>query len=199
MTFLKFVAIYVSLITLRFIRSSAWAPSTVPTSPSPSRLLFRFDFSAGLVPLIISFCSSPGHVSLRLSLFPGRWILQRVSLAFYFALSPCPSVRPSVLAQTSGRIVLLFPRPLSYRPFFLLQPGGTARRRAPLSRCCKALAYLPESFLSNDKFNSEILRFVCEFVCFTKNQSNLQQIYCFISLKDLNKDYQLIILTILIR
>lgn len=79
MTFLKFVAIYVSssrsFCTLpNFALPSAHRSFDVV--PPSLYLLFRFDFSAGLVPLLSRFARLwPTSLSLSLSLFPRPFLL----------------------------------------------------------------------------------------------------------------------------
>lgn len=76
MTFLKFAAIRVSLLLRASLSGPSSSSSRPPRHPWRVHLLFQFDFSSRSRCLIISFCSSLAHVSLRpcssLSLRPFR-------------------------------------------------------------------------------------------------------------------------------
>lgn len=127
MTFLKFVAIYVS-------SSRSFCPTLpFPPSTSPLRLylLFRFDFSAGLVPLLSRFARLR-PTSLSLSLFP---LLPRPCLArrFYFSLSnPVSPVPPPKGGSSSLHARAFISRRPSCRPFFVRGSSFTCCSRVIL-------------------------------------------------------------------
>lgn len=135
MTFLKFVAIYVSLL-VRFTRSSfvgrvrARALSSHPR-PFDVLLLFRFDFSAGLVPLLSRFARLRAtSVSLSFSGSCRPVVLQRFA-CISFCPPPCPFARPEGgssfhPARRDGSVRAFITCRPSCRPFFL-RPEDRAR------------------------------------------------------------------------
>lgn len=148
MTFLKFVAIYVS-------SSRSFCPTLpFPPSTSPLRLylLFRFDFSAGLVPLLSRFARlRPTSLSLSLSSPSCPVHASRVDFIFPSRTRSLRSLRRRE-APLPSTLVLLFPVGLLAAPF---------SSAAPLSLVVLAssskLNALSKSILSLDKI---VLRFL---------------------------------------
>ena len=137
---------------LRFSYNSSFCPQQRSGSfddppPLPSYLLFRFDFSAGLVPLIISFCSSTGHVSLRLS-----FSVVGFSSAFFACILFCPLSLSLSLFESC----FYFPSSTFLPPLFPSSARrNSAQRGAPLSSFAFVAKPINESFLF--KFDSGVL------------------------------------------
>ena len=146
MTFLKFLAIYVSLITLRFVRNSARAPSTVPPSLSPPTFYFDSIFLPVLFPLLSRFARLRA-TSACVSLSPSLDSPARFSLAFYFA----PSLSLSLFESC-----FYFPSSTFLPPLFPSSARrNSAQRGAPLSSFAFVAKPINESFLF--KFDSGVL------------------------------------------
>ena len=119
---------------LRFILSFVLPNFALPSfDVPPSTLPFiSIRFFCRSCSLIISFCSSPAHVTLSLSLFP---LLPRPCLArrFYFSLSnPVSPVPPPKGGSSSLHARAFISRRPSCRPFFVRGSSFTCCSRVIL-------------------------------------------------------------------
>lgn len=166
MTFLKFVAIYVSssrsFCTLpNFALPSAHRSFDVV--PPSLYLLFRFDFSAGLVPLLSRFARLwPTSLSLSLSFLapssscPPPVLLPRASILFFplqtWSLRSLRR-REAPLPFHHATLVLLFPVGLLAAPF------SSAQHRGSSFTCCSRVILQIERSVQIDFVPGYVLDF----------------------------------------